>query len=78
MSCERPYALIGILIWIPILLFLFFHKKEAEITVDAELAAHNRKSGKRRLFDYSRLSKVKILLFGLAWCMLVLAYSKIY
>ena len=78
MSCERPYALIGILILIPILLFLFFHKKEADITVDAELAAHNRKSGKRRLFDYSRLSKVKILLFGLAWCMLVLAYSKIY
>ena len=78
MSCERPYALIGILILIPILLFLFFHKKEADITVDAELAAPNRKSGKRRLFDYSRLSKVKILLFGLAWCMLVLAYSKIY
>lgn len=78
MSCERPYALIAIVLLIPILLFLFFRKKEADITVDAELAAHNRKSGKRRLFNYSRLSKVKILLFGLAWCMLVLAYSKIY
>lgn len=78
MSCERPYALFGILIIIPILLFIFFHKKEADITVDAELAAHNRKSGKRRLFNYTRLSKVKTLLFGLAWCMLVLAYSKIY
>lgn len=78
MSCERPYALIGILFIIPILLIMFFHKKEADITVDKELAAHNRKIGKRRLFDYSRLAKVKVLLFGLAWCMLVLAYSKIY
>ena len=48
----KTNILIGILILIPILLFLFFHKKEADITVDAELAAHNRKSGKRRLFDY--------------------------
>lgn len=78
MSCERPYALFAILIIIPVLLFIFLHNKKDDIRVDNQLAAHNRKIGKRRLFNYSKLSKIKALLFGLAWCMMVLSYSKIY
>lgn len=78
MSCERPYALFAILIIIPVLLFIFFHNKKDDITVDKQLAAHNRKVGKRRLFNYSKLSKIKALLFGLAWCMMILSYAKIY
>lgn len=78
MSCERPYALFAILIIVPVLLFVILHNKEDDITVDKQLAAHNRKIGKRRLFNYSKLSKIKALLFALAWTMMVLSYSKIY
>lgn len=76
MTCERPYALFAILLIIPIILFIMFHNKKNEITVDKQLSMHNRKIGKKRLFNYSKLSKIKALLFCCAWTMMICSYAK--
>ena len=77
MSCERPYVLLALLFIIPAIFIIVFKVRNNNYTLEKNASLQKKFSGGGRLFEYKRMSSLRTILHGIAWCMLILAYSKI-
>lgn len=76
MNCERPYVLLFLFLIIPIILITIVKNRRNSIAIEKNfLSGENNK--RTRLFKFSRMTRIKSVLFIIAWCMLILSYSKI-
>ncbi|MCQ2592281.1 MAG: tetratricopeptide repeat protein [Treponema sp.] len=77
-TCERPYALFGLLFVIPLIVSLFFKIKNLNYNFSKNSLWQRKKKGSFRFINYKKMIVIRAIFHSLAWCMLVLAYSKLY
>ncbi|MCQ2576371.1 MAG: VWA domain-containing protein [Treponema sp.] len=70
--CERPYALFLLLLLIPVFLYLFIKLRGYDFDQKYD------KKSNHRMFSFKKMIVIRTVFRSLAWCMLVLAFSKIY
>ena len=77
-TCERPYAFFALLLIIPVFIILNIKNRKTNYSLGNSFDVTRKNSPIKRLANFRRMVFVRSVFIALAWCMLVLAYAKIY
>ncbi len=77
MNCERPYVLFALLLIIPIIFITFIKNRKNSVAVEKNFSIQGTNNKKKRLFKFGKMTRIKSVLFIIAWAMLILSYAKI-
>lgn len=77
-TCERPYVFFALLLIIPVFIILRIKNRKTNYSLGASFGDYKKNVSVKRLFSFRKLVYIRSFFIALAWCMLVLAYAKIY